>query len=497
MPSAILDSAGRRTFPSETERRIRRRASVRELGAGYDAAQTTVENSNHWSNADSLSARTAADPLKRKRLRDRARYETANNSYLAGMMQTLAHHTIGTGPRLQLTSPDTEANRLVEWEFGRWCRAVRLAVKLRTMRHSKAVDGESFALRITNRRLSTPVMLDLRLVEADQVAAPFERLTLERNYVDGIKLDDDGNPITYDIFESHPGDTWYSREWHEHDADDVLHLFRCDRPGQARGLPEIMAALPLFAQLRRYVLAVLASAETAADIAGILYTDSPALSADDIPNLAIDDPLPIDRRVYQIMPNGWKLEQLKAEQPTTTFESFRRAILNEAARCLGMPYNIAAADSAGYNYSSGRLDHQTYFTSIGVERDDFEIDAVGRIFGWWFDEAAVIEGYLPPSLFPLRPEWISWQWDGTGHVDPAKEATGQATRIANGTTTRVAEYAREGVDVDDADEKAAASYGVTVEAYRAALFRSHFSAGAAPQQPQPAAVSDEDEGDED
>ena len=37
-----------------------------------------------------------------------------------------------------------------------------------------------------------------------------------------------------------------------------------------------MPALPLFAQLRRFTLAVIAAAETAADFAGILYTDAPA-----------------------------------------------------------------------------------------------------------------------------------------------------------------------------------------------------------------------------
>ena len=37
-----------------------------------------------------------------------------------------------------------------------------------------------------------------------------------------------------------------------------------------------MPALPLFAQLRRFTLAVLSAAETAADFAGILYTDAPA-----------------------------------------------------------------------------------------------------------------------------------------------------------------------------------------------------------------------------
>ena len=44
------------------------------------------------------------------------------------------------------------------------------------------------------------------------------------------------------------------------DANAVIHWFRADRPGQHRGVPEITPALPLFAQLRRYTLAVLGAA---------------------------------------------------------------------------------------------------------------------------------------------------------------------------------------------------------------------------------------------
>src|SRR5690606_24834774 len=40
----------------------------------------------------------------------------------------------------------------------------------------------------------------------------------------------------------------------------------------------------------------------------------------------------------------------------------------------------------------------------------------------------------------------AWFWDGVEHVDPAKEASAQATRLANHTTTLAAEYARQGRD---------------------------------------------------
>ena len=39
-----------------------------------------------------------------------------------------------------------------------------------------------------------------------------------------------------------------------------------------------------------------------------------------------------------------------------------------------------------------------------------------------------------------------WFWDGHEHVDPAKEAIAQATRLQNHTTTLAYEYARQGRD---------------------------------------------------
>jgi capsid protein len=42
-----------------------------------------------------------------------------------------------------------------------------------------------------------------------------------------------------------------------------------------------------------------------------------------------------------------------------------------------------------------------------------------------------------------------WFWDGVEHVDPAKEASAQATRLANHTTTLAHEFARQGRDWED------------------------------------------------
>jgi capsid protein len=79
--------------------------------------------------------------------------------------------------------------------------------------------------------------------------------------VDGIVLDDYGNPIAYHVLKNHPGnsvpDGAGAMNIATVPASHMIHVFRQDRPGQHRGIPEITPALPLFAQLRRFTLAVL------------------------------------------------------------------------------------------------------------------------------------------------------------------------------------------------------------------------------------------------
>jgi len=411
--------------------------------ARYDAAQTTAENARHWAMADAMSADSAASADVRKKLRERARYEVANNSYAKGIVLTIANDCVGTGPRLQLLSDNAETNRRVEAAFAAWAEAVSLAEKLRTMRMAKSTDGESFAVLTGNPMIDSPVMLDVQLVEADRVASPVMNILPTSGDIDGIALDAWGNPQTYTILRQHPGDlTTWKTQYDLVPADAVVHWFRSDRPGQHRGIPEITPALPLFAQLRRYTLAVIAAAETAADFAAVLFTDAPANG--EAQALEPMDVVELEKRMATVLPDGWRLGQIEAQQPTTSYAEFKREILNEIARCLNLPYNIAACNSSGYNYASGRLDHQTYYKSIRVEQAHLAEAVLDRIFAAWIDEAMLTTELAALRTMPSIPH--QWFFDGTEHVDPAKEANAQATRLSSNTTTLAIEFARQGRD---------------------------------------------------
>ena len=91
--------------------------TLRLIRARYDAAVSNDENRRHWANADNLSANAANSPLVRRLLRNRSRYEVANNSYARGIVSTLANDVIGTGPRLQMLTDNADANRFIEQEW--------------------------------------------------------------------------------------------------------------------------------------------------------------------------------------------------------------------------------------------------------------------------------------------------------------------------------------------------------------------------------------------
>jgi capsid protein len=140
-----------------------------------------------------------------------------------------------------------------------------------------------------------------------------------------------------------------------------------------------------------------------------------------------------------------------------------------------MPFNIAAGDSSSYNYASGRLDHQSFFLSNKVELTDIEYEVVERLFDRWIRIRAAKASGIAPEDIDVSLYTHQFVWDGLEHVDPQKEASAAQIRLASGTTTRGREYFKQGLDIDDMDERAAEELGFdTVKEYRQAIAANLF-----------------------
>jgi capsid protein len=198
----------------------------------------------------------------------------------------------------------------------------------------------------------------------------------------------------------------------------------------------------LFAQLRRYNLAVLSAAEAAADFAAILYTDAPPNGESE--EVEPMDIIPLERNMMLTAPAGWKLDQLDPKQPASSHAEFVKVILSEIARCVCSTYGSVAGDFSGFNYASGRLDNQIYHKSILVDRSFWQGEILNRVFDLWIREYMLARSFVGGGYFRLPRH--TWFWDNFPHVDPGKESKAQETRLKNHTTTLAAECAKDGLD---------------------------------------------------
>lgn len=468
----------------------------RMIRARFDSAQTTRENVRHWQMADATSADAGADPSVRRQLRMRCRYEFHNNSFFAGVADTLANYTIGTGARLQMTTTNKDLNAAIETQWEAWSREIGLADTLKVMRLARTYNGESFALLRTNPGLDHPVKLDVYQIEADQVGAPLLGLvppTYPDQYFDGVVLDPWGRPKTYHVLRQHPGAfgafVTLGYETDPYPARYVLHDFKRIRPGQQRGIPEFVPGLPLFAQLRRFGLAVLGAAETAAENATVLETPAPPGDDDAIEGEPFDT-VTLDRNMTTVLPNGYKLNGFKAEQPTTAYAEYVNAVLTELARCINVPLFFVTLDARLANMASAYVVTQPFARAVQVDRAAYEMK-LDRVLDAFLTEAIRIPGLLPRDLPDAFPH--AWRWPRIGqHADPSKVATAHETQLSVGTSSIPLLCAEDGHDWEEVQASAAKSYGMSLVEYRAALREKAFAVRG---QPSPATTAPEDEPD--
>lgn len=447
------------------------RQMPRQFGS-YDGASNTDELSRYWANADRLDADSAHSPAVRGALVSRQRYELANNGYADGIAQTYATDLVGVGPQLRMQLGNKAFNRHIELTFYHWCQEVQFRRKLWCMAHAKGSDGEGLGVMRRNPRVDHPIKMDLVLYETEQCATPMLPFG-EPGYIDGIKFDEFGNPVWYDILRQHPGSSRFHEftlEAEHVPAEFVLHWFKMRRPGQHRGVPESASTLNLGAAARRHRRAVLAAAEVAAAHALVIKTQlNPEITPLAVAPFTTEQ---VEHGMMTALPRGWDAYQLQSNNPNATYESYHKSIINEQARCKNMPYNKAACDSSSYNYASGRLDHQTYYAALDVDREDCNDSVLEPLFKVWFDAAIRRFRWLggEPEAVGRQARSHTWDWPKHRVADVKVEADANETKLKSGQIFPHRLAADSGYDLDDEIAQAATSFGVSEDEVRTRLF---------------------------
>ncbi len=453
----------------------------REVQAKYEAAQSGDWLSSHWSKTDRLDADSANSRAVRVVLVSRSRHEGSNNGYYVGGLRTYATDVIGTGPKLRMQTLSPGFNAMVEREWTAWTKAILLRRKLHCMAHAKAQDGEGMGVIRQNPGVDHAVKLDVVLNETEQCQTPAIQLELIPGYIDGIKFDEFGNQIHYDLLPFHPGNLLpgvqfsaeMSFEPEKIPARFMLHWFKLERPGQHRGVPECSSTLNIGASSRRMRECTVTAAETAARFGAILETPMPSNAEDYTPDVgSAFSAMEIPAGSLVQLPFGNKATQLKPEHPGATYESFHKLNINELFRPLNMPYGKAAGDHSQYNFASGRMDSLIESASVDIDREDCDDIVLDPLFAVWFREAVRVFSWLGgnPDALSTSASAHAWDWPSMAIADQKAQAIADDKNLRSAATTLPRVYALAGYDFNEEMQAQADAFGMPVEEVKRRIF---------------------------
>ena len=400
--------------------------------ASYDSARTTTQNEKHWAIGKQYAD---PSPMQREILRNRCRYEVANNALLYGMVETYARDTVGSGPKVQFKPFGSQRDELA-LAFERFLKTMAFVALMKTAVKTYLIDGEVFLIATTEAPF-------YRIVETERVKDPIGATSPyfnQRLNQAGIPVEFAGDAVIEGIQYRNGVAVAYcvdGLDWYE--SDVVTHWYRQDFANQRRGVPRPAPSLETFAQLRRVDRSVTSAYETVAKVALVLeakmLAPSQAANAFEIVDLVEGSAL--------TLPDGYSLGQVKAEHPTTSHREFATYLIGSAARCFPMPLNKAIGTSQDSNFASGSLDLIDYERAIREDRQALARTLVARIANLFLES----EGFASQPL--------ECYFEEIPHLNPERQLQAVQTKLELRLTSRTREAAKLGSDWSEIDEELA------------------------------------------
>lgn len=428
---------------------------------------------SNWSGRSSGSDANQLIYGSHETLRQRAREQSINTSYLKRFYRLLRQNVIGPyGILLQSKAvlpdgqPDRATRKLIEKEWEKYCRKGAFDVSGRysfvtflwLWIETLARDGEVLVRLVRNwpNRWGFAV----QILEADRLDINLNTVLDNGNRVRmGVEIDEWERPVAYWLLNDHPGDVLRRAEerYTRLEATELIHTFDPWRPHQSRGFTWTHAAALDIHHLGEFRTATLIKAENGAKITGFYkqdaeWIDPPASDADDDGELHEE----VEAGTNKLLPYGVDYTPAQHGTPGSDYAPFVKDALRGGAAGLGPSYNRLAHDLEGVNFSSlrdGTLDERDFYKTC----QEFVIsELLERLGEEWFN-SALLRGVFkfPARSLELVTEMV-WQPRGWDWVDPLKDSKAATESIGNRTKTRSQLIRQNGDDPDEVFEELAA-----------------------------------------
>lgn len=484
---ALIDKIIGKVSPGLAIKRIRDRENLkninRYINSGYDegGASRNKNSMKGWI-ANSKSPQEDIDKnLDLLRQRSRSLYMSAPLAVAA--IKANRTNIVGGGLRpkpkidfekLGLTVDEAEVwEKKAEKEFAVWaeskfCDMTRINDFYEMQQVVCAnwlLNGDACAIIDYENNDFLPYSLKLHLIESDRICNPNSTgknvdLNLKakngNSIYNGVEVNKNGSVTAYYICNTYPSSNLKSRkEWVRVEAfgkrtglPNVLMIFETERPEQYRGVPYLAPVVESLKQLTRYSEAEL----TAAVINGCftIFVKS-TLPSGEIPFSGISDENADENNInYEIGPGminvmnpNESIEVADPKRPNINFDAFVSSMAKYIGAALEIPYEVLIK-SFNSNYSASRAALLEFFKVVKMRRKWLINDFCQPVYELWLNEAVSSGRLKAPGFFSdqsVKKAWSGCVWNGPaqGQIDPVKEVTAAAKRVALGISTRESE----------------------------------------------------------
>ena len=403
--------------PQAGAKRARARLAL-DQARSYEGAQGGRRNQN-WQ-TPSTSADAALGPSL-ERLRNRSRDLTRNNPFAARAVQVLVNNTVGGGVLGQCKSRSKTREQRWNAAWENWAKTPSLcdydnradfwglqALVFRTVVES----GECLIRKRIDPTAEFP--LKLQVLEPDFIDdATKDGLTEDGGYIrQGIEYNVRDQRVAYHLHRQHPGDRITALHKYETvrvPADEIIAVFRRDRPGQGRGVPWGASVISRLRDFDDFSDAQLLKQKISACFTGFVI-DSESQDTGGTPPLAES----LEPGSIEILPAG-KDVRFASPPSVGEFDQFSRAMLLQIAAGYGITYEALTSDLSNANYSSARMGHLEFSRNVDCwQKQILVAQMLGPIWNW-FKQSAEIIGDDPMDV---RMQWTPARRE---LIDPQKE----------------------------------------------------------------------------
>lgn len=410
-------------------------------------------------------------------LRNRSRQLVRDNAYASKGLQAITANTVGWGILGQVKITVGQKNKsgvnklAVE-------RSTELSNVWRSWANSKHCDFdqrhnfaglqrlamrslvESGEVLIRRRRITRKKVigedgyeveippLALQILESDFIASDrsYTVKAADGNYVvQGIEFDKDDRRVAYHLFQEHPGNGFAlvgssiksAFSTVRVPAEEIIHMYRADRPGQIRGVPWLAPVMLRLRDFDEYEDAQLVRQKIAAMFAVFIKDLDGVDSA--LAGGESEMGEKVEPGIIEILPPGKDIT-LANPPGVQGYGEYSAVTLHAISAGLGITYESMTGDMSQVNFSSARMGHLEMSRNIEEWREDLMLGQfLNPAFDWWRQSAELI------GLDTNRAR-IFWTPPRREMVDPSKEVTGIREQVRAGIMTQSEAIRNNGYD---------------------------------------------------